>query len=168
MKRLLTLLILLATPTFAAELGDDGLHKTAWMRDTFKDLAEDLEEANAEGKRLVLIFEQRGCIYWTKMHEDVFPDETIAQFIDDNYFVVQLNLHGSTEVTDFDGETLEERQMAQMGDSVYANDAVSARRGGRGRNRAAGGRRADAGRVRQGHNAGYADLGGRETLSYGG
>lgn len=83
------------------------------MRDTFKDLSEDLAEANDEGKRLLLIFEQRGCIYCTKMHKDVFPDPTVAQFIHDNYFVVQLNLHGSTEVTDFDGETLEERQMAR-------------------------------------------------------
>ena len=41
----------LAGPLAAAELGDDGLHKTSWMRDTFKDLREDLEEANGEGKR---------------------------------------------------------------------------------------------------------------------
>ena len=33
-----------------AEVGDDGLHKEPWMRDTFKDLREDLAEANAEGK----------------------------------------------------------------------------------------------------------------------
>ena len=63
----------LAWPLAAAELGDDGLHKTAWMRDTFKDLREDLEEANAEDKRLMLMFEQRGCIYCTKMHEEVYP-----------------------------------------------------------------------------------------------
>ena len=49
MKRFLIALIalFLATPLIAAEMGDDGLHKTAWMRDTFKDLTEDLEEANA-------------------------------------------------------------------------------------------------------------------------
>ena len=65
MTRLMTALaaIALAVPAWGAELGDDGLHKTPWMRDTFKDLSEDLAEANAEGKRLMLIFEQRGCIY---------------------------------------------------------------------------------------------------------
>ena len=65
--------ILFAVPLAAAEIGDDGLHKTDWMRDTFKDLREDLAEANAEGKRLMLIVEQRGCIYCTKMHKEVFP-----------------------------------------------------------------------------------------------
>ncbi|MBE1284121.1 MAG: thioredoxin fold domain-containing protein [Rhodobacteraceae bacterium] len=97
----------------AAELGDDGLHKTDWMRDTFKDLREDLDEANAEGKRLVLFFEQRGCIYCTKMHKDIFPRPEIGQYIEDNYFVVQLNLYGDVEVTDFDGESLPEKDMAR-------------------------------------------------------
>ncbi|MCL7465834.1 thioredoxin family protein [Phaeovulum sp. NW3] len=102
----------LAVPVGAAELGDDGLHKTPWMRDTFKDLREDLAEANAEGKRLLVIFEQRGCIYCTKMHEEVFPDPEITQLIEDHYFVVQLNLFGDVEVTDFDGDTRAEKDMA--------------------------------------------------------
>lgn len=97
----------------AAELGDDGLHKTSWMRETFKDLREDLEEANAEGKRLALIFEQRGCIYCTKMHEEVFPKPEVSSYIEENYFVVQMNLYGDVEVTDFDGTTLPEKEMAR-------------------------------------------------------
>ncbi len=104
---------LLAVPVAAAELGDDGLHKTPWMRETFKDLREDLEEANAEGKRLVLFFEQRGCIYCTKMHEDVFPRPEVGGYIEENYFVVQMNLYGDVEVTDFDGTTLSEKDMAR-------------------------------------------------------
>lgn len=102
-----------AVTAHAAELGDDGLHKTDWMRDTFKDLSEDLAEANDEGKRLLIMFEQRGCIYCTKMHEEVFPTEEITQMIEENYFVVQLNLYGDVEVTDFDGETLSEKDMAR-------------------------------------------------------
>lgn len=105
--------LMLALPVAAAELGDDGLHKTDWMRDTFKDLREDLDEANAEGKRLVLFFEQRGCIYCDKMHKEVFPRPEIDAMIRDNYFVVQLNLHGDVEVTDFDGEVLGEKDMAR-------------------------------------------------------
>ncbi|MGY9048003.1 thioredoxin [Puniceibacterium antarcticum] len=115
MKRLMmtAAAMLMALPVWAAELGDDGLHKTEWMRDTFKDLREDLAEANSEGKRLVLFFEQRGCIYCTKMHEEVFPRPEISKYIADNYFVVQLNLHGDTEVTDLDGEVLSEKQAAR-------------------------------------------------------
>ena len=115
MKRFLLTLsaVLFATSLSAVEVGDDGLHKADWMRDTFKDLREDLEEANGEGKRLMIMFEQRGCVYCTKMHNEVFPQPDVTAMIEDNYFVVQLNLHGDVEVTDFDGETLSEKDMAR-------------------------------------------------------
>ena len=121
MKHLLAgaLALMMALPAGATELGDDGLHKTPWMRDTFKDLREDLAEASAEGKRLVLFFEQRGCIYCTKMHTEVFPRPEIDSYIAENFFVVQLNLHGDTEVTDFDGEVLSEKAMARRWNILF-------------------------------------------------
>ncbi len=113
MKRILAILGLILAPVLAvAELGDDGLYKEPWMRDTFKDMAEDLAEANAEGKRLMVLVEQRGCIYCKKMHEEVFSDPEISALIEDNYFVVQMNLFGDVEFTDFDGEVLPEKEMA--------------------------------------------------------
>lgn len=110
---------LFAGSAFAAELGDDGLHKASWMRDTFKDLSEDLEEANAEGKRLMIIIEQRGCIYCKKMHEEVFPIPEISQYITDNFFVVQLNMFGDVEVTDFDGTVLPEKEMIRRWGALF-------------------------------------------------
>ncbi|WP_397544587.1 thioredoxin fold domain-containing protein [Roseovarius salis] len=115
MTRILSFIaaLMLALPSMAAELGDDGLHKTDWMRDTFKDLPADLSEASAEGKRLMIIFEQRGCIYCKRMHEKVFPMPVIADYIRDNFFVLQMDLYGATEITDFDGESLSERDAAR-------------------------------------------------------
>lgn len=119
-RKILTILALgIAMPVFAATMGDDGLHKTDWMRDTFKDLREDLEEANAEGKRLMIIIEQRGCIYCKKMHEDVFPDPTIAETLSEDFFVVQINMFGDVEVTDFDGTTLPEKDMVHRWNALF-------------------------------------------------
>ncbi len=103
---------LLPLAAFAVPLGDDGLHKPTWLRETFKDLREDLAEANASGKRLMITVEQRGCIYCTKMHEEVYPDPKIDALLRDHFFVVQLNLFGDVEVTDFDGTVLPEKEMA--------------------------------------------------------
>ncbi|WP_171229670.1 thioredoxin family protein [Ruegeria sp. HKCCA4008] len=113
MKRTLSVLMacLVGVAVSAAELGDDGLHKTPWIRDTFKDLREDLDEASNEGKRLVLFIEQQGCIYCKKMHEEVFPQPDLTAYIEENFFVVQLDLHGSTTATDFDGEESEQRAL---------------------------------------------------------
>jgi thioredoxin-related protein len=115
----LAVLVSMAMPISAAELGGDGLHKTAWQQDTFKDMTEDLAEANAQGKRLLVIFEQRGCIYCTKMYEEVFVKPEIEALLTDDYFVVQMNLFGDVEVTDFDGTVLPEKDMASRWGVVF-------------------------------------------------
>lgn len=122
MTRIVTVfatLFLMSFGAFAAELGDDGLHKASWMRDTFKDLGEDLEEAAAEDKRMMVIIEQRGCIYCKKMHEEVFSDPEISSFIEDNFFVVQINMFGDVEVTDFDGTALPEKEMVKKWGALF-------------------------------------------------
>lgn len=114
-----SLAMLTVGPAVAQEMGDDGLHKASWQRDTFKDLRDDLAEANAEGKRLLVMIEQRGCIYCKKMHEEVYPDLEITQMIEDNFFVVQINMFGDVEVTDFDGETLSEKDMVSKWNVLF-------------------------------------------------
>ena len=93
----------------AAEMGDDGLHKAPWMQDTFKDLREDLADAEAAGKRLMVIVEQRGCIYCRKMHEEVFVVPEIEKMLMEDFHVIQINMFGDVEVTDFDGEAMAEK-----------------------------------------------------------
>lgn len=97
----------------AAEVGDDGLHKEDWFSLTFKDINEDILAAKEAGKRLALIFEQRGCIYCKEVHEVVLADPEVRDYIKENFMVVQYNLHGSEEVIDTDGETLSEKEVAR-------------------------------------------------------
>jgi thioredoxin-related protein len=97
----------------AAEIGDDGLHVAPWLHDTFRDLREDLGDANADGKRFAIIIEQRGCIYCSRMHEEVWVRPDILEMLEEDFFFVRINMHGSTEVTDFDGEMMEERDLAR-------------------------------------------------------
>ena len=112
MKRLIMVLLaaVVAVGAQAVEMGDDGLHKPDWLRDTFKDLQEDHAEALAEGKRLLVLVEQRGCLYCRDMHENTFTDPRVQALLEADYFPVQINLHGDIEITDTDGETLSEKQ----------------------------------------------------------
>ncbi|MEO1205971.1 MAG: thioredoxin family protein [Pseudomonadota bacterium] len=105
--------VLFAGAAWAGEVGDDGLHKQPWFTVTFNDVAEDIETAKAEGKRLAIIFEQRGCSYCKKLHETVFSDPEVKAFIEKNFMVVQYNLYGAGDVTDLDGTTLTEKGAAK-------------------------------------------------------
>jgi len=111
-------LSLAALPALA-EVGEDGLHKEDWFSLTFKDVAEDIQTAQDEGKRLVLIFEQRGCIYCAQMHEKILSDPEVRDFVRDNFKVVQINLFGDEEVTDLDGESLTEKTAARRWGVVF-------------------------------------------------
>ncbi len=95
------------------QMGDDGLHKQAWFSDTFKDIAEDIATAKEEGKRLAIIFEQRGCIYCKEVHENVLSDPEVRDYLKENFMMVQFNLHGDVEITDTDGEVLSEKKAAR-------------------------------------------------------
>jgi len=120
----LVLIVCASFPSFAVEVGDDGLHKQAWFTTTFKDLREDIETASAEGKRLAIIFEQRGCIYCKRLHEEVFSDPQVRDYISENYMMVQYNMFGDEEVTDLDGESLTEKSAARKWRFLYTPTIV--------------------------------------------
>ncbi|WP_146188847.1 thioredoxin family protein [Albidovulum aquaemixtae] len=94
-------------------VGDDGLHKQPFFLDSFLELGADLEDAAAEGKGLIALFEQRGCPYCRELHQVNFARTEITDFIQAHFLVVQLDLWGARAVLDFDGEEMEERQLAQ-------------------------------------------------------
>ena len=95
-----------------ATVGENGLHTQPWIEESFLDLGEDLAAAAADGKRLVVLWEQKGCPYCKRMHEVNLRIPRIVESIKKNFVVVQLNLWGDREVTDFDGEVMTEKNLA--------------------------------------------------------
>ncbi len=120
----LLLLLWLSPGALAVEMGEDGLHKQPWFTITFRDIAEDIQTAADNGKRLAIIFEQRGCIYCRAMHEKILSDPEVSDFIKDHYMVVQYNMFGDEEVTDLDGEVLTEKSAARKWGFVFTPTIV--------------------------------------------
>jgi len=95
------------------KVGEDGLYQQKWFHDSFLDLKEDLAEAKANGKRLVVFWEQKGCPYCKRTHEVNLRIPRIVKFIADHFTVIHLNIWGDKEVTDFDGQVTTEKKLAQ-------------------------------------------------------
>lgn len=102
-----------------AVLGEDGLHIQTWFLDSFLDLKEDLAETASQGKRLAIIWEQRGCPYCRETHRVNFADPIIAGYIKKHFNVIQMNMWGDREVTDFDGKKISEKKLARRNRVVY-------------------------------------------------
>jgi thioredoxin-related protein len=96
-----------------AVLGDDGLYRQPWFLESFLELADDLAGASEKKKRFAIMWELRGCPYCKKTHLVNFAKPEIENFIKDRFEVLQLNIIGSREVTDFDGEKLSEKRLAE-------------------------------------------------------
>jgi len=108
--------LLVFTPAVGAEgpvQTEDGLYSETWFLQSFLDLSDDLEEARANGKRFAIMWELKGCPYCKETHFVNFQDPDILAFARENFVILQLNLQGSRAVVDFDGEEIEERDLAR-------------------------------------------------------
>jgi len=111
------------TPRIQA-IEDDGHYRQGWFNVSFLDLREDFNEAKAEGKRFAVFFEQQGCIYCKRMHTEVLARKYINDYVRENFRVLQLNLWGAREVTDFDGRRMSEKALGERWGVIFTPTVV--------------------------------------------
>ncbi|MEA3410553.1 MAG: thioredoxin fold domain-containing protein [Pseudomonadota bacterium] len=85
----------------------------AWFSHSFLDIREDLADATAEGRRLMLYFYQDGCPYCKKLMQDNFGQAAIAAKTRESFDVVAINMWGDRGVTGLKGEDTTEKGFAK-------------------------------------------------------
>ena len=125
MKRLLLILILV----FHAAMGGGALAQDEaeryvvsrdapdWFKASFLDFGEDVAEAAAADKRVMIYFGQDGCPYCKKLHEDSFKNPETVRFITSRFDSVAVNMFGDLEAvwTDGDDSFSEKTLSAKLG-----------------------------------------------------
>ncbi|MEJ2059553.1 MAG: thioredoxin fold domain-containing protein [Gammaproteobacteria bacterium] len=90
-----------------------GYHEQpAWFKQSFLDIRDDVAEAAAHHKRVMLYFYQDGCPYCKKLLEDNFGQKSIADKTRKYFDVIAINMWGDRDVTGFDGKSMTEKQFA--------------------------------------------------------
>lgn len=92
---------------------DEGRYTQSWFLNSFLTLKDDLADAAAQNKRFAVLWDQRGCPYCQEMHRVNFADPAVNKFIRERFVILQLDLFGSREVTDFDGKPMTEKELAR-------------------------------------------------------
>jgi len=116
------LVVLLLQPVAAKTEGSlsEGMvnpgheEQPAWFKNSFLDLQEDIEEATASGKRLMVYFYQDGCPYCKKLLQDNFGQRSIAEKTRNNFDVVALNIWGDRQVSFGDIQLTEKEFAARL------------------------------------------------------
>lgn len=101
----------LACAAFAARAQTQEV--PAWFTESFLEFPQDVKEAAAEGKRLMLYFWQDGCPACRRMKETTLADPAIVAETRRRFVPVALNVFGERELQWTDGRTLREKELAR-------------------------------------------------------
>ncbi|CAC9582570.1 hypothetical protein [uncultured Gammaproteobacteria bacterium] len=83
-----------------------------WFKATFMDFSEDLEEAADEGRHVMIYFHQDGCPYCAKLVQDNFHDKDLVAKLQSNFDVIETNMWGDRELTDWQGSDFTEKEFS--------------------------------------------------------
>ncbi|MFN3976361.1 MAG: thioredoxin family protein [Aquificaceae bacterium] len=103
--RFLIFLFLLPLILFSAEA-------IPFLKPSFLNLKEDLEEAKRDNKLLFIMFHQEGCPFCDKMRRITFQDRKVQEYYTKHFYMVEVDIRGANEVVDLDGQRLTERQFS--------------------------------------------------------
>ena len=80
---------------------------------SFKDFQEELEIVEEEKKQGILVFfDMVGCPYCLYMKEKVLNQELVQDWYAKHFRSIRVDIHGATEVINFDGQELTETTFA--------------------------------------------------------
>jgi len=113
--------MLVLNSAWAAEEGalNEGLvnpgfvEKPAWFKSSFLDLREDVAEATAANKRVILYFYQDGCPYCEKLINTNFAQRDIVERTRKHFDVIAINMWGDSTVTNLQGKELSEKAFSR-------------------------------------------------------
>ena len=82
-----------------------------WFIETFLDFREDVREARAQGKRLLVYFGQDGCPYCKLLMQTTLTETRVVDLVQRGFVPIALNLWGDRDVIWVDGRKMTEKQL---------------------------------------------------------
>jgi thioredoxin-related protein len=94
-----------------------------WFKRSFLEIADDVAEADAASKHVMLYFELDGCPYCYKMIEENFKHSPYIEFLQEKFDVIAINIKGDRDIAFNAGVSLSEKELAQHL-NIYATPTI--------------------------------------------
>jgi len=104
---------LLSAEKTGAYLGAKPTVVPDWFKHSFLDFEEDVAEAAASGKRIMLYFHQDSCPYCARLIDENLSDPEIKSFVQKHFDVIDINMWGDREVVSIGGQSFPEKAFAR-------------------------------------------------------
>jgi thioredoxin-related protein len=86
----------------------------AWFKNSFLDLRDDIREATAANRRVMIYFGQNGCPYCKRLMEVNFKQQDIVGKMRKHFDAIEINIFGNRNLTWIDGKTRSEKDYAAL------------------------------------------------------
>jgi thioredoxin-related protein len=114
--------LLLVSVSFQASLANEtpkgnfygarNAEKPHWFKESFLEFEDDVAEAAAANRRIMLYFHQDGCPYCARLVEENFTDPELKKYIIEHFDGITLNMWGDRDVVSVGGRDFTEKTFA--------------------------------------------------------
>ena len=94
-------------------IGAQHYELPSWFKQSFLEIADDVDEAQNENKHVLLFFHLEACPYCYKMVEENFKNSSYSEYLQANFDVIEINVRGDRDVIFNDEVSLSEKELAQ-------------------------------------------------------
>ncbi len=113
-----------ANATTGKVVGGQMSEHPAWFKESFLDIAEDVDEAAQANRHVMLFMHLNGCPYCYRMTEENFKQAPYKDFIKQNFDVIAINIKGDREVALNEETSLREKELAVRLNVMYTPTVV--------------------------------------------
>lgn len=86
----------------------------AWFKESFLEIADDVDDASEAGKHVLLFFELNGCPYCDRMLEESFETEPLTSYIQANFDTIAINIQGDREIAFNEEISVTEKELGEI------------------------------------------------------
>ena len=94
-------------------VGGKSFDTPAWFKDSFLEIADDVDDATDSGKHVLLFFHLNGCPYCEMTVNQQFQKEPLKSFMQEHFDSIEINVRGDREIAMTEEITTTERLLAE-------------------------------------------------------
>lgn len=102
------------SPARGSVIGGVDHQAPSWFKQSFLEIADDVEEATDAGKHVILFFQLNGCPYCDRMLQESFEGEQLTDYIQQNFDTIAINVRGDREIAFNEDVHLKEKELSEM------------------------------------------------------
>lgn len=114
-------LLLISMPAFSADSPQRGTitggvaHEApGWFKESFLEIADDVEEATEEGRHVLLFFQLNGCPYCDRMLEESFEAAPLSDYIQQHFDSIAINVRGDRDIAFNEELSVTEKELSEV------------------------------------------------------